>query len=356
MPHSKSAASPTDQKQLLHSYEIQLMIRELVEDQAVPLELILEDTGVSARELENPSLRLTLDQELMLYTRIARLNKDPLMAHRTGTMLGVANYGILGYAMSTSSTMKEAINLLVEFAPLMSWAAHVVLSYETVGSEQCLCMTLHPTPADKLTAEMEVESTYSSLHRIFNELAGMPVSFSKVSYTHDCRCGDLLPYQKFYNCEVEFAADRNALYFSRALLAKRIPHAQPEHASLARDLCAEEVSTLRQDRGLVAAVKAYIESYANGMPSLDEAAEHFHQSSRTLRRHLQAQGVSFRELLDEARFSSAKRYLSSTHLTVETIGKTLGYADVRSFRTAFKRWAGMAPAEFRSNAQKGKSK
>ena len=253
--------------------------------------------------------------------------------------------------MSSSSTMKEAIQILVEFAPLMSWAAHVNLSYEKVDSEQCLCMTLHPTPSDKLTAELEVESTFSSLFKIFNELAGMPVNFSKVCYAHACRGNDLLPYQKMYNCEVVFSADRNALYFSKSLLAKRLPHAQPEHASLSRDLCAESVSTLRQDRGLVAAVKAYIESYENGVPSLDEAAEHFHQSSRTLRRHLQAQGASFRELIDEARFASAKRYLSSTNLTVEAIAKTLGYADVRSFRTAFKRWAKVAPVQYRAGSQ-----
>ena len=84
--------------------------------------------------------------------------------------------------------------------------------------------------------------------------------------------------------------------------------------------------------------------------TLEQVADNFHQSSRTLRRHLRAQGVSYQSILDEVRYAEAKRYLSSTHLTVEAIGSSLGYSDVRSFRVAFKRWAGIAPAAWRSKA------
>jgi len=350
MPRVKPPSSSLDRKQLLQSYEIQLMIRDLVANQCINLADILEDTGVPARELENPSLRLTLDQELSLYIRIAHLNKDPLLAHRTGSKLGLTNYGMLGYAMMASSTVREALQLMVDFAPIVSWAGHSVLTSEVFEETTYLCLTIHPTPADKLTSELEVESTLSSLQTIFNELVGERVFFSAVSYRHRCRMADSKRYQTFFNCPVRFSAERNAVYFSKNLFARRLPHSQPEHASLFKDLCAESLVTLRQDRGLIAAVKAYIEGYGEGMPSLGEAAEYFHQSSRTLRRHLQRQGASFRGLLDEARYSSAKRYLSSTQLTVGTIGKTLGYADVRSFRAAFKRWAGVAPAVYRAKS------
>ncbi|MCR8923176.1 AraC family transcriptional regulator [Dasania sp. GY-MA-18] len=347
MTRSKPQPAVTEQKQLLHSHEIQLLIAELVQQQAVPLELILEDTGVSARALENPSLRLTLEQELALYKRIASLNTNPLLAHRTGVKLGLPNYGILGYAMVASPTLRDALQLMVEFAPLVSWAAHSVLTQESYRGEACLCLTIHPTPSDERTSVLEVESTFASLQTVFNELVAERVSFNRVTYSHPCPVPDSQPYEELFQCPVDFSQPKNSLYLSKALLARRLPHAQPEHASLLKDLCAETLISLRQDRGLVAAIKAYIDGYEQGVPSLDETAQYFHQSSRTLRRHLQAQGLSFRGLIDEARYSSAKRYLSSTNLTVEIIGKTLGYADVRSFRTAFKRWSGMSPAAYR---------
>jgi AraC-like DNA-binding protein len=70
-------------------------------------------------------------------------------------------------------------------------------------------------------------------------------------------------------------------------------------------------------------------------------------NSRTLRRRLRLVGTTYQSLLDETRFSEARRYLLSTRHTVESIATSLGYADARSFRTAFKRWSGRTPFEFR---------
>ncbi|ARN75906.1 AraC family transcriptional regulator [Oceanicoccus sagamiensis] len=338
-------------KQLLHSYEIQLMIRNLVEQQAVALTDIIQGSGVAARELDNPAHRLTLEQELALYTNISHLNNDPLLALRTGARLGLPNYGILGYAMMGAATVREALQLLVEFAPLVSWASHSKLSRETVAGESCLCLSIFPTPADTVTNEMEVESTMASLQTIFNELVGEPVLFAAIDMAHPLRAKGKEGYSVFFQCPITFAAGRNALLVSKSLLDRRLPHAQPEYAELLKDLCRETMSTLTEDRGLVAAVKAIITEWDNGVPTLEQVAEKFHQSSRTLRRHLKDLGLSYQAILDEVRFSEAKRYLSSTHLTVEAIGSSLGYADVRSFRVAFKRWSGVAPTVWRSKFQ-----
>ncbi len=335
-------------KQLLHSYEIQLMIRQLVEQQGVDLAEIIQGTGVSSRELDNPSHRLTLEQELELYTRISHYNRDPLLALHTGARLGLPNYGILGYTMIGSATLREALQLLVEFAPLVSWASHSNLSREVYAGEQCLCLSVFPTPADSITNELEVESTMASLQTIFNELVGEPIGFKAIEMTHPLRAQSDQPYTDFFRCPVIFSAGRNALLIPRTLLNRRLPHAQPEYSELLKDLCRETMSALTEDRGLIAAVKAIITQWDNGVPTLEEVAENFHHSSRTLRRHLRDLGVSYQSILDEVRYSEAKRYLSSTHLTVEAIGSSLGYADARSFRVAFKRWSGLTPTAWRS--------
>jgi AraC-like DNA-binding protein len=80
---------------------------------------------------------------------------------------------------------------------------------------------------------------------------------------------------------------------------------------------------------------------------LEQLAQQFDISARTLRRQLRAAGVTFQSLLDESRYRESKRYLASTDMTVEAIGRRLGYADVRSFRTAFRRWSGQTPLEHR---------
>ena len=289
----------------------------------------------------------------MLYTRIALHNNDPLLGLRVGARLSLPNYGMLGPAMMGAATFNEVLQLLTEFAPLVSWASHSQQSNEVHTGKPCKCLTLYPTAMDAEAAAMEVESTFASLQTLFNDLVGEPVQFALVELSHPDRSGGSPAYRDFFRCEVSFDRGRNALLLPSELLSRRLPHPQPEYRELFRDLCRQSMSALAEDRGLVATVKSLIQEDAGAVPTLEQVAANFNQSSRTLRRHLQSMGVSYQGLLDEVRYGEARRYLASTQLTVDSIAKHLGYADARSFRTAFKRWAGVAPALYRQRSGQG---
>ena len=346
-----TAPRPGARQPLLNSFEIRLMLRDLVEQQGARPERILAGTGVPARLLENPAQRLTLEQELALYTRIACCNTDPLLGIRTGARLSLPNYGMLGHAMMGAATVNEALQLLTEFAPLVSWASHSQLLAESHAGEPGKCLVLFPTAVNALAAELEIESTFASLQALFNDLAGEPVLFAAIEMRHANRAADGAAYRDMFGCEVSFDCDRNALLIPRTLLSRRLPHPQPQYRELFRDLCRQEMSALAQDRGLVGIIRSLIQIGEDGaVPGLDQVAAHFNQSSRTLRRQLRALGVSYQGLLDEVRYAEARRYLSATRLTVDSIALRLGYADARGFRAAFKRWSGMAPVDYRRGA------
>ena len=67
--------------------------------------------------------------------------------------------------------------------------------------------------------------------------------------------------------------------------------------------------------------------------------------TRSLRRHLDAEGTSFRQLLEEAREALAEEMLTSG-LTVEQTARRLGYNEPGSFSHAFRRWTGIRPADY----------
>jgi len=350
MPLLEPAAAqrPVARQPLLNSFEIRLMLHDLAQRQGILPERVLAGTGMPARLLENPAQRLTLEQELALYTRIARCNTDPLLGIRTGARLSLPNYGMLGHAMMGAATVSEALQLLTAFAPLVSWASHSQLTSESHAGTPCKCLTLFPTAVDPRAAELEMESTFASLQAVFNDLAGEPVLFAAIEMRHARRAAGVTAYRDMFGCQVSFECDRNALLIPRTLLSRRLPHPQPQYRELFRDLCRQEMSALAQDRGLVATIKSLIQAGEDGVvPSLDQLAAHFNQSARTLRRQLRGLGVSYQGLLDEVRYVEARRYLSATRMTVDSIGRRLGYADARSFRAAFKRWSGMAPADYR---------
>ena len=80
------------------------------------------------------------------------------------------------------------------------------------------------------------------------------------------------------------------------------------------------------------------------IPDMEDIAAEMHMTSRTLRRHLTAEGATFRTLLEEVRSTLAEALMTSASLTHGEIAQRLGYADVTTFIEAFRRWKGMPPA------------
>ena len=70
-------------------------------------------------------------------------------------------------------------------------------------------------------------------------------------------------------------------------------------------------------------------------------------SGRTLQRRLAAEGVSYQELLDDARKEAAGRYHRESTLAIGEVAYLVGYSEPAPFHRAFKRWYGMNPELFR---------
>ena len=347
---SRRYAPPVIQRQLLNSHEIRLMLGELEQRQGISPGTILRGTGVSPQALADPARRLTLEQELELYTRIAHRNSDPLLGIRVGRRLSLSSYGILGYAVMGAMSVSEALALVTEFSPLISWASQHTLTDKNYRGTPCRCLTLFPTAADARAAALEIESTIASLQSVFNELVGEPVRFAGIEMAHDNPALGEREFLELFQCPVTGGSGRNALFFPVSLLSMALPYPQPEYSTLFRDMCRQSMASLAEERGLVEAIRELILAQEGSVPTLQQVAAHFSLSARTLRRHLGLIGVSYRDLLEEVRYGAARRSLVSTGLTIDVIAAQLGYADARSFRTPFKRWSGMTPSAYRLRA------
>lgn len=333
---------------LWHSFEIQQLLRVLTEQQGVPLLRLLEATGVSAEDLGEPGFRLTLDQELELYTHIAHHNTDPYLGIHHGKQLGISRFGMLGQAMLGANTVHEAIELAVKYTPLISWSCELSLSCEDLNGEQFYSLSIQPTPKDPFAVEFETDSTFASLHTVINEIVMEQVGFHAVYFSHPNRGHDSQPYRDLFQCPVSFGASQNRIILTAALMSRKLPYAKPELAKVTDQLCSNLVASLLEKYTLVATLKKWLLANLSAQPSIKKAAEHFNLSSRTLRRRLSTLDCSYQEVLDEVRFLEAKRILSLANTSFESIALLLGYNDVRGFRIAFKRWSGMTPSSFRN--------
>ena len=93
--------------------------------------------------------------------------------------------------------------------------------------------------------------------------------------------------------------------------------------------------------------RALLEKTPANFPTIDLMAEELGMQERTLRRRLEAEGTTYRELLAGARKLLAIDYLRANKLKTMDIATRLGYSDVANFRNAFYRWTGHTPRHYR---------
>ena len=76
-----------------------------------------------------------------------------------------------------------------------------------------------------------------------------------------------------------------------------------------------------------------------------QVAERLAMSTATLRRRLEEEGSSFRDLVNQSKFERATSLLQNGY-SISQITEDLGYSDIRAFNRAFKQWHGQTPAVF----------
>ncbi|MEC8569374.1 MAG: helix-turn-helix domain-containing protein, partial [Pseudomonadota bacterium] len=76
-------------------------------------------------------------------------------------------------------------------------------------------------------------------------------------------------------------------------------------------------------------------------------AERLNMSERTIKRHLQAQGTNFLQILSEVRFSEAKKLLHQQQYSIQDIADIVGYEEATNFIRAFKKNFGETPSQYR---------
>lgn len=81
--------------------------------------------------------------------------------------------------------------------------------------------------------------------------------------------------------------------------------------------------------------------------SIDLVSEAAQMSVRSLQRHLAEEGLSYSDLLAEARFDLATKLLGDPHAKIIDVSLELGYDDPAHFCRAFRSLSGQSPTEYR---------
>ena len=157
---------------------------------------------------------------------------------------------------------------------------------------------------------------------------------------------DRTPFAKFFEAPVEFGARAACLVFDATILDQPAHSHDPHAVDILAPLLREAAGNAQGD--FVSTARAVIRTQlAAGDLSREKVCRALGLSTRTLVHRLEALGLTYTGLADEAKYEAAQGWLRKGETIAETAAR-LGFADSSAFTRAFKTWSGATPAKWRA--------
>ena len=327
--------------------KLAILVDEL-QAQGLDAEVALAGTGLTVETLRDPFTLTSCAQFMRACRQALKVYPGDDLGLRMGCRFRASSYGMYGYALLCSESVRKMWDRAMAYHPLsggllpLRWAQErdvAVWTFPDRGS--------FPWPdVDERLYRFIMDLQLAAHVTIGKDVMGpwfVPAAATLVGAAP----AHLARIEAVLQCPVRVDESRNSLVFPADWLERAPQLANPFTASHVSLQCARLLDELRWNAPTTRKVYEEITRQPGCFPDVEDVAARLCMTSRTLRRHLDAEGVSYSDLLTTVRKRLAIDYLVGTQMRAEDIAEALDFADVAAFRHAFKRWTGLTPRAYR---------
>jgi len=327
-------------------YKVAALV-EVLGEQGIEPKASLSGTGLSPEDLAAPETRTSVRQYITVCRNALQLSKTPETPFLTGSRIPLSAYGMYGFALVCSPTIRDYFHLAIKYhrlaTPLLSVSWREDGDYASWIFPMNPAFT-HPDSLLRFLMEQQLAQLSTHLKAVVETGSYLPVraslSYSAPQHTY--------LYERYLGCQVRFGQPMSELVYPKSILSERPRMAHRLTSKILQDTCDRILGEVKTSTGVAGEVYQVIASTPGHSPSMEGVARQIATTVRTLNRKLSAEGTSFTRILDDVRCNLASEYLRSTKLSIEDISELVGFSDAANFRHAFRRWTGSTPAHFRS--------
>lgn len=314
---------------------------DLAAAKGVSRKALLERSQLDRDTLEDRDNRIPLTKLVTLIRAAKELCQEPALALHFGELVDCAEYSIVTMISRTCATVADAVVQRNRYGRLL---AEIECDHpdrfllERTGPSVWLIDTrTNPTRIPELT-----ESLFSVVATGSRQMREEPL-LQAAHFTHG-EPAYRAEYDRIFQVPLVFGSNRNALLMDAAWLEQELALTPTyvfgilsEHA----EALLESLDDSKTARGRVESLLMPI--LHTGDASIETIAGKLGCSRQTLYRKLKAEGVTFKELLDELRHKLALHYLRGQKVSVNETAYLVGFSEPAAFSRAFKRWTGSRP-------------
>lgn len=257
------------------------------------------------------------------------------------------NLGVLGYAVMSSSTVRDALKYIVDYHYLIGCGFYMFLDEQPDALKMVgFAEDLREDALPRVFIDAVASITLGLLHWLVPDRKITPLA---AEFTYP-KPDDTRELERLFGPNLRFAAEVNSLTFDHEDGALPIATADPMLQAIHDDYLVMQQRQLVADQMSGSTKNTILQHLYQTLPlTLDAVAKTMNLTSHQLIHSLESEGHSFKKLLDLVKSQMGHLLLTGTDLSLKQISYRLAFKNQSAFNKACERWFGMPPGLYRSS-------
>ena len=310
---------------------------------------ILRESGFSTEDIIKDA-RIDLSKPIQeidlprIFAYAYNYTKDEALMIKLGQRVDVTYFGSFGFALMSCSDFMEVVKLMNRYHSLLGSGINFNVLLDSHNSKHTLRVSI--SILNNLQKKLLTELIISQAIYLLKIITNNDQLKFKIGFQHKGVKNKEL-YESILKCNVEFNQLHNEISIPIDLRKEKLVSANSAVHIIFEEQCEKLLRDFNKVENFSAAARRILLQAGDDFPDIKEVAFRLHMSESTLRRRLKEESSSYRIICDEVRDILAKKYLTTTNLTISDIAMLLNYSEAASFRRAFVRWNKVTPNDYR---------
>jgi AraC-like DNA-binding protein len=318
---------------------------EVLRERGVDLSDVLADADLRKDLFDNPENTVTVPEYERLVLACERWTRCDYIWFLVSRRSRLADLGAAGQIARVGTNVGEGLCNFADHFNLQSTASTVSLITSGQFTRFVYAISVHGMTDAR---HLQIGGVTVAFN-ILQDLCGR--TWRPMVVTFAARApSSLRPFHQHFGAPLRFDSDESALVFASHWLDRPLPPVDPLVRQRVEAVVLARRAAILAD--FPAAVRRMLrKQLILGQCSMQGLADQLGMHRRTLDRHLQRHGVSYGELVGSLRTDIARQLLRDTDLPVRQVAESLHFSGAANFATAFRRWTGVTPGEYRRQAR-----
>lgn len=287
--------------------------------------------------------RLSGDEYLQLLELAADITADTSFGLHQGEHLEVADLGVIGYVMSHSKTLGQALTAYQKYNALICSGLNI--DWEAKGNE--IIIEISYSSPRRSPSRHCIEEMTSSLYHLMIRLSCRAITLKEIQFQHGLVTA-IGVYSEVLGITPQFGKTSNLITLSKDILDYPILFADAKLLATFETIAEDAKQRLFQGRIFSDQLYNWIVArMPNYFPSLKDTAKAFKMSVRSLQARLKQEDTTFQHVLNRVRRELAMGYLAKPEYKIGEVAYLLHFSEPSAFQSAFKKWTGVTPRHYR---------